>query len=132
MTTYNAQCYVNITPMDETIQLLWIGDELSNLERLCLYSYLQNGHSVHLYVYNSNLDGPEGVVLKDGNEILDKSEIFVYQSGCGKGSVSAFSNLFRYALLYQKGGWWSDTDVVCLKHLDFQDKYVFSAQIKIG
>src|SRR5262249_53705507 len=34
--------------------------------------------------------------------------------GFGKGSPAAFGNLFRYKLLAERGGWWVDTDVVCL------------------
>jgi hypothetical protein len=42
--------------------------------------------------------------------------VFFYgdRAGIGRGSVSAFSNLFRYYLLHQMGGWWVDADVVCL------------------
>ena len=34
-------------------------------------------------------------------------------SSCNS-SVSAFSNLFRFTLLYKKGGYWADTDLVCI------------------
>jgi len=50
----------------------------------------------------------------DANEILPRSEIFFYQQGDGKGSVACFANMFRYRLLMLRGGWWVDTDVVCL------------------
>lgn len=86
------------------------------MERLCIVSHLKNGHEYHLWTYGP-LEVPEGVILEDGNEILPKSEIFTYSGPKeeGGGSVSAFSNLFRYKLLSERDGWWCDTDVVCLK-----------------
>ena len=76
----------------DIIQSLWIGKSLSKLEILSMVSFIQNGHTYHLYTYEPVDNVPEGVIIKDGNEILDKSEIFYYSNG----SPSAFSNLFRY------------------------------------
>jgi len=75
---------------------------------------------------------PDGVVVKDGNEILPESDVFSYQSGEGKGSYSAFSNFFRYKLLLDKGGWWVDTDMVCLKPFDFELEHVFATESYMG
>ena len=41
-----------------------------------------NGHEVHLYTYDKVENIPEGVIVKNGNEILDKSEIYRYKNGC--------------------------------------------------
>jgi hypothetical protein len=106
------------------IQSLWIGPELSKLEQLCIKSYLDNGHEFHLYVYEDVKGIPAGTTIKDANEILDKSEIFYYQNK----SVAAFSNLFRYTLLYKKGGYWSDTDCICIKPLTFTSDFLFSSE----
>ena len=43
----------------------------------------------------------------------------------GNGSIAGFSNYFRYKLLYDKGGYWVDTDTICLKKFDFPEEYVF-------
>src|SRR5206468_3047474 len=48
----------------------------------------------------------------------------------GKGSLAAFSDLFRYRLLLDQGGWWVDADVFCLKPFDFTAPYVFGAEVK--
>jgi len=42
-----------------------------------------------------------------------------------------YSDLFRYSVLHQMGGWWSDLDVVCLKPFDFDDPYVI-CQVEPG
>ena len=61
-------------------------------------------------------------------EILPAKEIFCYQRGFGKGSVSAFTNGFRYKLLLERGGWWADMDVVCVRPLDFADDHVLGRE----
>src|SRR5262249_43552223 len=37
-----------------------------------------------------------------------------YEPATTFGSHALFSNLFRYKLLAERGGWWVDTDVICL------------------
>jgi hypothetical protein len=84
-------------------------------ERFCLKSFLDHGYEVDLYTYDENLAVPAGVRICDAAEFAGKDEVFVYQAeGFGKGSPSPFSNFFRYKLLAEKGGWWIDSDVVCL------------------
>ena len=114
--------------MSDLVQSLWIGNKLSPVEQICLASFVKVNGGMTLYTY-SDIEGiPEGVEIKDGNEILDESEIFTYAVGEGKGSVSAFSNCFRYKLLYEKGGWWVDTDVMCLNPMPRDKEYVFSTE----
>jgi hypothetical protein len=111
------------------INALWIG-QLSPLEQLCLKSFVARGHSVHLYTYDPIENVPQGVTLQDAAQILPPSQIFRNRLGKGKGSVAAFSDLFRYKLLLDKGGWWVDADVFCLKPFDFAAPYVFGAEDK--
>jgi len=112
------------------IQSLWIGGKLSLMEQLTINSFINNGHEFHLYVYDE-IETPINhlVKIKDANEILDRKHIFSYknynQFGHGKGSVSGFSDIFRYKLLYEKGGWWVDMDVTCIKPLKTEGEYYF-------
>ena len=114
--------------MSNIIQTLWIGDTLSDMEILSLSSFIKNNMEVHLYCYEDIKNVPEGVIVKSGTDILPKEDIFAYQVGPGKGSYSAFSNYFRYKLLHEKGGWWVDTDMVCLQPWNFEDEYVFCSE----
>jgi len=108
------------------IQSLWIGDSLSSIEQLCINSFLQNGHEFHLYVYDEVKNIPKGTIVKDGNQILDKSKIFTYNNG----RVSGFANWFRLELLKKFGGFWVDLDVICLKPFDFPtDEPVYGLEI---
>jgi mannosyltransferase OCH1-like enzyme len=111
---------------NKVIQGLWIGSELSLMEQLSISSFLKNRHEYHLYVYDEVRNIPAGTTVKDGNEILPASDIFQYQ---GQPSYAGFSNFFRYKLLLERGGWWADTDAVCLKPFEFFEDYVFSSEI---
>jgi len=110
-------------PGNGLIQALWIGPRLSVLERLSLTSFLRHGHAVHLYAYGEPEGVPDGVEIRDAAEILPASRIFRYRE---TGSFAGFANFFRYKLLLQKGGWYVDSDVVCLRPFDFPTPYVFA------
>lgn len=109
---------------------MWIGTQLSAIEVLTISSYLHHSHTFCLWVYDRlTTPVPPGTILRDANHILDRSYIFRYkyanQWGHGKGSVAGFSDIFRYKLLYEMGGWWTDMDVTCLRPLDHEAPYVF-------
>jgi hypothetical protein len=93
---------------------LWIGPSLSPLERACVQSFLAKGHRFNLYVYDALDDAPSGCTLLDAATIIPRSEIFTHTGGPGDGSLAGFSDMFRYKLLYELGGWWTDLDVFCL------------------
>ena len=112
---------------NHVIQTLWIG-ELSPLEETCIRSFVQQGHELHLYVYQRPAMAPAGVQLRDAGEILPSSAIFRNQIGRGRGSYACFADLFRYKLLQQRGGWWVDADICCLRAFDFAAPYVFVAE----
>lgn len=114
---------------NKIIQGLWIGTELSLMEQLSIASFLANGHDYHLYVYDDLKQIPGGTTVKDANEILPSAKIFRYT---GRPSYAGFSNFFRYKLLLERGGWWADTDTVCLKRLDFSEEFVLSSEISKG
>ncbi len=108
---------------------LWIGP-LTPLERACIESFLRNGHAYHLYVYQTPRDLPPGVTVRDAREILPENSVFRIVSGSGSGSYACFADLFRYKLLRDRGGFWVDTDVFCLRPFVFREPYVFGAEDK--
>jgi hypothetical protein len=107
------------------IQGLWIGESLSVMERLSVSSFLSNGYPFHLYIYNEVKNIPVGCVLKDANKIIEQSKIFKYKDF---DSYAGFSNMFRYKLLYEKGNYWVDMDVVCLRPFPADTDFVFSSE----
>jgi hypothetical protein len=99
-----------------TFQSFWSGGALTPLESSCLKSFVDCGHSFDLYSFERDIAVPAGVRLLDAREFFNPDDLFVYRDGFGKGSPAAFANVFRYKLLAERGGWWVDTDVVCLAH----------------
>lgn len=110
---------------DHPIQGLWIGPELSAMERLSLASFLAQGHAVHLYTYGAVAGVLPGVVVRDAAEILPAAAIFRYRE---HDSYAGFANFFRYKLLLERGGWWVDLDVVCLAPFDLPGDHVFASE----
>ena len=118
-----------VAKTDPIIQGLWIGAELSVMEQLSIASFLRNKHQYHLYTYAELENVPAGTVIRDANEILPASQIFQYKD---RPSYAGFSNFFRYKLLLERGGWWVDSDLVCLRPFDFSEEYVFSSELNAG
>ena len=111
--------------MNYPVQSLWIGNRLSAMEQLSIRSFLANGHEHHLYAYGPLSGVPDGCVLRDANEILPRERVF---RDPDIGSFCGVSDLFRYKLLLERGGWWMDLDVICLQPLPIPEEYVFALE----
>jgi len=101
-----------------TVNGLWIG-KLGELQLLSINSFLKQNIKYKLWIY-PNLNNklvpdniPNGVIVCNANDILDSKYIFKHWSG----NYATFADIFRYKLLYEKGGWWVDLDLVCLRKL---------------
>jgi hypothetical protein len=106
------------------VQSFWHGRSIPHAQRLCMRSFLDHGHAYDLYSYGRPAV-PPGVRVLNADEILPRSSVFCYRAGPGAGSVSGFANMFRYRLLMLRGGWWVDTDVLCLSpHVPEGDLYI--------
>jgi hypothetical protein len=114
-----------------TIHMFWHGPALSRIERLSMASFVAHGHRVRLHVYEEPLAGPlgvrlgvpAGVEIADASAVLPRSELFLHAR---TGSVAIFADWFRYRLLYEHGGVWADTDVVCLKPFTYPQAEIFA------
>lgn len=127
--TFEPKVYLNNE--NKTVNALWIGSRLSIIELLTIHSFVRHGHDFHLWTYYPIENLPDSVFIRDANQIIPQKDIIVRKytdpvTGVGKGSVGApFSDLFRYKLLFEEGGWWVDMDVTCLRPLDFSEPYFF-------
>jgi glycosyl transferase-like sugar-binding protein/alpha 1,4-glycosyltransferase len=110
------------------IQGLWIGGRLTAMERLCLTSFLKNGHECHLYTYADLENVPQDVIVKSAEDVVSRAEIFADRDEDLGVSYANFSDVFRYKLLSERGGVYADLDIVCLRPFDFQGEYVFGSQ----
>ena len=106
------------------VQGLWVGGKLTQLERLSIASFLKHGHEYRLYTYGDVDNAPPGTTICDASDILPRTNVFL-----SHGSYAPFSDLFRYKLLSNEGGWWVDLDVVCIRQFEFHDRpYVFGSE----
>ncbi len=92
----------------------YVGPGLAPHLQACLRSWVDYGHSIDVYTYDPTIVLPPGVTRRDAEEILPSSAVYTYRTGMGRGSVSAFSNEFRYRLCQSRSVIWVDTDVLCL------------------
>ena len=111
------------------IQMFWHGSPLSRVERVSLASFAHHGHAVHLYVYDEPSGVPHGVTLKDAEAILPQRLIFRHRR---TQSLALFADWFRYRLLFERGGIWADTDMVCLKPFDYSQPRLFAWQDELS
>lgn len=79
------------------------------MERLCIQSFLDKGHSFTLYSY-SHLEVPQGTRIRDASEVVP----WPGESIMSSIDMATFADFFRYSFLYNFGGWWVDLDVFCL------------------
>lgn len=115
----------------------WIG-KLGTMEELTIKSFIDNSCVFNLWSYDKEVKNlPEFTVLRDANEIMPYSEVFKYPPNMntkfGNCGYVGTSEVFRYKLLYEKGGWWTDMDVTCLKNLSIYDnqEYFFRSHGKL-
>ena len=89
------------------VNMLWVSEDLSRLARLSLTSFLRHGFRVTLWSYEPKAHAMCGAVVRDAAELVPEGVD-------GDLSYSYLSSLFRYRVLADLGGVWSDMDVVAL------------------
>jgi hypothetical protein len=110
------------------ISFYWSGSLLTPHALLSLKSFLAHGHECLLYTDDDIKNTPSGVTLREASSIIKFSDDFVVQKGFGKNSPAPFADLFRFNLLKQGGGTWSDLDVICLKSWsDLPQRFIASS-----
>jgi hypothetical protein len=88
------------------------GAPLNLWEQCCLRSFADHGHEVVLFSYDQ-LEVPRGIELSAAKHIISESRRDSFFA-IAPGQYGQFSDLFRYELLHARGGWWIDTDMLCL------------------
>lgn len=103
----------NVEAQKLIFQSFWHGPKLSDMLQACLATFSRMDYCFDLYVY-AQVDVPDGVTLRDAEEILPLSEIFYFtDSTTGTSDIAPFADLFRFKLLMERGGWWVDVDTIC-------------------
>ncbi|MEK6788330.1 MAG: glycosyltransferase [Pseudomonadota bacterium] len=107
--------------------MLWVNGDLPSYATASIQSFLKQGHSVHLWTYNLEIKAPPNCVIRNAEDVLSADKIFGYAHGEYKGHLSGFSDWFRYQLLFDQGGWWSDIDVICVQPFVSTQRFCFAS-----
>ena len=103
----------------KVVQMLWIDKGKNEIFELACRSWLFHGYKIDLYTDNDKLAHHPGVNHIPYTEILDVDTDEILQ----------FSDLFRYKLLYKKGGLWADGDCVLVNDYDFiKEEFIISSE----
>ncbi|MFZ1418154.1 MAG: hypothetical protein WAS93_07430 [Burkholderiaceae bacterium] len=108
-----------------TVASLWIGDRLGMIEQASIRSFLKVGDHFILYAYNPIAGVPDGVEMRDAQEIYPCHNIIRHRKS---GSPALHSDLFRYALLAKTDCIWVDLDMIALRSFDFPSEWVFGIE----
>ena len=114
-------------PRTREVGTLWIGGPLSWMEQLCLKSFVDKGQKITLFSYEDIPNVPDGVIRRDGREIIDTDDFIKYEQ---KNSYALFADWFRLHMIHQNPGMiWVDTDVYCHRPMDYDSDYVFGYEL---
>ncbi|MER9581974.1 glycosyltransferase [Mesorhizobium sp. M0276] len=90
------------------------------------------GHPVRVWSYSPNkLEFllPLGVEVRDADDVMPRT---LFEQIVAGSEIRYFSDVFRYAVLYEHGGLWMDCDVVMLRPFPFHGEYFFNLQWRGG
>lgn len=90
------------------------------------------GHPVQVWSYSPsklNFLLEYGVELRDAADVIPKE---FFDRVVSKAEIRYFSDIFRYAVLYEHGGLWMDGDVIMVRPFGFRGRYFFNLQWRDG
>jgi len=110
----------------------WHGGRLKNLNLLCLASWLEQGYEVDLYHLDTLENAPEGVNLKNAEQVLSrdlmaKLEPIANPARMPWQPIVSYSDLFRIKMLSMGLGIWMDTDMLLFKPIPVDAQKPFYA-----
>ena len=120
---------LNRRVMNEVISTLWIGEHLNELSEMSMLSWLQNGYNIDLYIDKSKefvIPGSISTNYRDRINLLDYKEISM-PPNIDVSNILPFSDLWRYRMLFFKGGTWLDADMFLLRRLP-NDETIISSE----
>jgi hypothetical protein len=98
------------TTAPQVLQTFWHGEAISPYQLLCLRSFVDRGHRVEVFTYGPSYL-PGWLEHRNAAEIVPEENVLRSVGGF----LAIDDDLFRYAVLNQRGGWWIDPDVLLLK-----------------
>ena len=99
------------------VHMTWIHGKLTQIETMCINSFLENGFEVNLWTLGKISNVPKNTNVKNLNKLFIKNFYNSYSDGP---SYMLMSDIIRSRILYKYGGLYSDTDMICfIKEKEF-------------
>jgi hypothetical protein len=118
--------------MNNNVNCVWIGDELSIMELLSIKLAQKLGYTVNIWSNHKFDNLPNGVIHRDlPSDILPPTRFqgipFQGIPNGGIGSLSHWSDYFAFTILKNGGGYWMQLDFAMLKRVDTEKSYIFTS-----
>lgn len=97
----------------QTVRTFWQGGPIGVYQLLCMRSFVERGHRVEVFTYDTDLGIPEWIERRNAADILPAERVLRHLPD--EERVAIHADLFRHAVLHRLGGWWVDPDVVLLQ-----------------
>ena len=105
----------------EIANFFWHGNELGDLEKACIRSFVFCGWDVRLWSF-TGMQFP-GATACNASEVMSDEMLYTINHAFPKAgtrtkhqeSFAAFADLFRVKAMKQNSGWWFDFDCYCLR-----------------
>jgi hypothetical protein len=108
---------INIIKSEKSIVSgLLVGNDMTNLDKLCINSFIKNGgytFNLYSYCHTKITDKIDGCNILDANDIIKHDQYLKNK------------NLFKYKVLYNTGGLWTDMGIVWLQNKTILRPYFF-------
>jgi hypothetical protein len=105
-----------------TLNTLWLGSQLGDLELACLESAVRVGHRLRVFSYDKLDRLPEGAEAVHASEVMSFDLLSSYMR---RSTYSLAANIWRYALLRNGPGVWIDADFYLLRPIVASGDYLF-------
>lgn len=91
---------------------LWVGNKITKVQELSFASFVKHGHKLNLFIYDEVGKIPDGVIIRDANEIMPFDNI---------GRLAHFADVFRFKMVQKYNFGWVDADTLCVTDEWFAD-----------
>lgn len=118
------------TPKPLTLTALWIGENINPIVEIAWLSWIKQGYNINAYVSNIDKENLNDTLKKFINKKLFFKNALKIMEFKNDDEILPLSDLWRYKLLYEKGGIWVDSDMILLDQLPNDDCIITSEHTK--
>ena len=93
------------------VHMIWISGKLTQIEIMCINSFIKHGFEVNIWTNNNNLpNAPHKINVIKIPKIFSIKNNLSYSQGS---NYALNSDILRIQILYKYGGLYADTDMIC-------------------